>query len=61
MEGYQELKELWILKDCKQDTCRDFIQYGKIVTYPRNRFCIRAVKRIPIYFLFWKERFRSII
>ena len=42
MEGYQELKELWILKDCKQDTCRDFIQYGKIVTYPRNRFCIRA-------------------
>ena len=29
MEGYQELKELWILKDCKQDTCRDFIQYGK--------------------------------
>ena len=42
MGGYQELKELWILKDCKQDTCRDFIQYGKIVTYPRNRFCIRA-------------------
>ena len=42
MEEYKDLEKLWVLKDCSSSTCRRFIQYGKIVTYPRGYQCIRA-------------------
>lgn len=42
MEGCKKLEELWALKNCKTDTCRQFIQLGKIAAYPKGHFCLRA-------------------
>ena len=42
METYKNLEELWVLKESNSDTRLRFTQLGKIISYPKGQFCLRA-------------------
>lgn len=45
-------EQLWILNDCASDTIQQFLQSGKIESYPRGALCLRAGEDNPrIFFI----------